>query len=421
MLCFSPFISYVLVGILGLYSAKGLWSTTIIFQFFVTATFPIFFYYTVFVRGIKLNIPGFVWAFIIYFLYRFSWSFFNGEMDARGIYKVLGNNIQLAIVFILIIIYNIKFTKSDLEKYVPIIKGTIIIAAVVSVMQVISKDFLSVDEIYNTVYSKMLSTDFTGNLYTLRRYSIFAFTESNEYGLSFVPLLSVFLGYAIYKKEKNNLPYILCGMAVCFLSNSRYVMIGFLIVAVQYILIKEKSSSQAIKNVFSVLIVIFFLVNFLQLLGYDLESFYKDRLFSEGSIESTTRYLALMLFFIYFPQTPIFGTGVHLTAEIEYFANAGGSSQIHVGYLSHLVSYGLVGSIILFSAWIMVTVYFYKHAKKTGFWGSFFGWIVFLWANATLVQYSILYYGLFFCFIFDRVIYNEYLENLEKKNFSQIN
>jgi len=99
---------------------------------------------------------------------------------------------------------------------------------------------------------------------------------------------------------------------------------------------------------------------------------------------------------------------VHLTEEIKEASKAVGSSQIHVGYLSHLVSFGIVGSFFMFGFWFLLAKKLYKSAKYTKYWGSFFAFLIYLWAQTTLVYYSIFFYGLIFAFVFDKYVKDNY-------------
>ena len=106
-------------------------------------------------------------------------------------------------------------------------------------------------------------------------------------------------------------------------------------------------------------------------------------------------------FLFYFPQKPFLGTG-ELTDEIKAASQAVGSSHIHVGYLSHLVYYGIVGCFFLFGFLYLLMKELYNTAKNTNYWGSFFAFMVFLWSFATMSESSIFYPGLIFALIFDK-------------------
>ena len=149
------------------------------------------------------------------------------------------------------------------------------------------------------------------------------------------------------------------------------------------------------------------------LFGYNLVDFYDTRLFEEGDITKSSRYFAFEIFTKHFPDNPWFGNGVHLTEEIAKEIK-GRSSQIHIGYLSHLVSFGVVGSLLLFGFWFSALRTFYKRARITKFYGSFFAFLMLVWANVTLVSYEIFYVGIIFAIVFDKYYWDKYQLQLKK-------
>lgn len=367
-----------------------------------------------FVQSRKVNIPSFTYPLIIYIIYLFIWAFFNGEIERRGLLNILINNVNLQIFLVIVIIYNTHFKNKFITVSAKIFKITVILAFIASIIQVSNFDFLNPREHYE-VFDYVASS-----IYEERRTSIFGFVEPNELGLSFIPLLSVLLGYMFFNKQKLIIPYIIMGGIVAVLTNSRYIIVGYFIILIQYILYilytKYKIKS-LFKFVFYSFFIVFSLYWIVLYLGYDFQDFFAERLFKEGSIIYTTRYLAYELFLRFFPKNTLFGTGVHLTSEIEYFARAGGSSGIHVGYLSHLVSYGLVGSFFLFGFWYLLAKKLYRTAKETNYWGSFFAFLMYLWSQATFVQFSIFYYGLLFAFVFDKYFMQKEITNFEKSKY----
>ena len=94
--------------------------------------------------------------------------------------------------------------------------------------------------------------------------------------------------------------------------------------------------------------------------------------------------------------------GQMITDEIKRASQAIGSSHIHVGYLSHLVAYGIVGCFFLFGFWFLLVKKLYRTAKQTNYWGSFFAFLTFLWAFATFSHSSIFLYGLIFALVFNK-------------------
>jgi len=146
----------------------------------------------------------------------------------------------------------------------------------------------------------------------------------------------------------------------------------------------------------------FFLFQLLNHSGYSIDNWITDRLFAEESLQESTRYKSYFTFEIYFPKHPWFGIG-KLTDEIkEDSAQIAQSSQIHVGYLSHLVFYGVVGSFLAFGFWFKLARSLFKTARKVNYYGSFFAFLVFLWANATLVTFHIFFYGIIIALAVDK-------------------
>ncbi len=73
------------------------------------------------------------------------------------------------------------------------------------------------------------------------------------------------------------------------------------------------------------------------------------------------------MFTEFFPNKPFFGTGIHVGEDLLR-AIGGRSSQMHVGYLSHLYEYGIVGSILLFYFLYLVFRKFKRDSRFTSRW-----------------------------------------------------
>jgi hypothetical protein len=105
-----------------------------------------------------------------------------------------------SVFFIAVIIYNTRFSDKFIEKSILIIKITVILTAIGSVIQVFNPEFLSV-EVARGEDLKLL--DDYRDLYRLRRSSIFGMIHPGALGLSFIPLLAVLIGYMLKEKRKN--------------------------------------------------------------------------------------------------------------------------------------------------------------------------------------------------------------------------
>ncbi len=409
ILLFTPFLSYITFGIYGKENFIYYFQIFIIFY----STFLLFYN-----KLFNIYIPKYLYFLFFYILYILFWSFFNGTFEKKGFFFSEIRE-QIAVFFILLLINNIKISDKFIKTSIQIIKATIIIAFLVSIYQFFNPSFFDASELYRFKYFEKPNIDIS-NPYEGRRTSIFGYTDLNDIGLSFLPILSVFLGYYSHNKNKAYL-YFALGMVIAALSNTRYIIIG----VVFLIFPLWKGSNFRIKhyllNILTLSIVFIFTIILIQLIGYDLLDWFNVRLFAEGSIIKTTRFGALENFLIFYPQTPIVGTGVHMTPEIALASKFVGSSQIHVGYLSHLVSYGIIGSFLLFGFWISLTKELFKNAKISKYWGSFFAFIIFLWANLSLVMYSIFFYGLIFAIIFDRYFKEKSFIRITSHHQHQIN
>jgi hypothetical protein len=392
-LLLSPVLSIISVVFLDL------GNVTIYLRIFAVIFGIIFF---ILKKGLK--IPQMAYFILAFFIFQFIWNIELGMIAEMGLIKMLLKSHPFAIFFIIIIIYNTSFKDKFIRKSIFIIKITVIIAAVVSILQVFDIRFLNAEEYYSL--DKEIKSYDTG-IYTYRRASIFGFIDPNAIGLAFIPLFSVLIGYMLLKKEKNLWLYLFLGGIVAFLTNSRYVMVGFVIVIFQILATYKVRTTGFVRFTFIALISFFFIYQVLYFSGYSMQKWFNTRLFAEGSITETTRYKAIGNFLIFFPRTPLLGTGEQ-SKEILEASNQVGSTQIHVGYLSHLVMYGIVGCFFLFGFWYLLVKKMHKTAKITNYWGSYYAFLTFLWSFATMSQSSIFYYGLIFALVFDKYYIEKY-------------
>jgi hypothetical protein len=295
----------------------------------------------------------------------------------------------------LVLIFNTNINKLFINKSIKFIEFITFIGLIVSFIQVFNYNFYNAFEFYGI-------SNYSGGLYNARRTSIFGFVDLNELGLSFLPLLSVLIGYKLIHRIKNYSIYLLMGGLICILSNNRYVIVGFIILTIQVLWARKIRISNILNYILMSLVVVLIIFQVLKTFNYNFEQWFESRLFAEGSLQETTRYKAFSTFLFFFPQKMVWGTGVHLTDEIREVSASIGSSQIHVGYLSHLVSYGLVGSFLLFGFWFFLLKDLHHSAKETQYWGSFYAFLIYFWAQAILVNYSIFFTGLIYALIFKK-------------------
>ncbi len=389
-LLFWPLLSYITFGKLGLRNIS-------FYYIMPTILYGLFFIFHNKKINKSIEVPKELYYYLFFIIFLFLWSFFNGEMARRGIIPVFFNNPHIASFFILLIIYNTRFSEHFIDRSILILKITIVFATFISVIQVFDTEFLNAQSLYRGKEDLIES-----GLYSLRRTSIFGYINQNSIGLSFIPIIAIVSGVLLYNKKKIYLVYLLLGGLAAFLSNGRYVMISFIIIISQVLLFSKESVKGILRYTAIVTALLLSLYMIFDYLQYDFMKWYSIRLFAEGSIEQTTRYKAIGNFLIFFPKYFFVGNGEILAKDVVTASRAVGSSHIHIGYLSHLVAYGIVGCFFLFRFWFLLAKRLYCTAKQTNYWGSFFAFLTFLWAFMTFSSSSLFFYGLIFAFIFDK-------------------
>ena len=396
---FSLMLFFPLLG--HLYFVLSIPKTISVFYAFVVLLYGFVFIFRY--QG-QIHLPKFMIPLALYMLYIPIRTHLSELPDRHILTQAYYDTIQISIYFVLLIVYNTSVSNNFINSTIIIFKITIIATVIGSIIQVFDPSFLK--------YKYLLEE---GDIYSLRRVSIYSY-ERLGLGFSFIPLLSVTIGYALYSTKKTPIFYLIIGGLSPLLSNSRYIIVAYIILTIQLLVVYRKTLSKQIKYLISFSLLAFILFIILSFLGYNFESWFNERLFAEGSIEKTTRYKAISNFSKFFPKYWLFGNGQFNSDEVKRASHAIGSSQIHVGYLAHLVSYGVVGSFFLFSFWFLFAKRLFQTAKLTNYWGSFFAFLTYLWAQATLVHYSIFYYGLIFAFIFDKYLQDQHSNIRNKVN-----
>lgn len=366
--------------------------------------------YTIFLhnkQNAKIVIPKFFYFYIAYAIYIYAWKLFNGYYDEKGLIKYIFNNYHVYYIFLLAIIYNTNISHKTYKNFIKLIKITLFIALIGVLIQFF---------IPNWMIRPIGWHESVGNIFIDRRPSIFTYVSDNEYGVSVLAFFSLIFSIQFIHKNVRWLIifFIIIGL-YSILSNTRYIMAGFVLVLLQFVLSEGKLKKFYYIIYFALALGIIYYL-FTDVLGVNLKLLEQQRLFAEGSITATTRYGAYINFLRFFPEKPILGTGVHLTSEIARASRAIGSSQIHVGYLSHLVSYGLLGTFLLFSFWFYLARDLYRKAKQTTYYGPFFAFCVFLWFNVAAVDFKFRYPGLIIAFVFSQYYYSQYIFRIKLKN-----
>lgn len=386
---FAPFYAYLISNELLLVPYYVLGSTSLILLLFL-------------VTQKKIHIPSYIYPLILFAVYYSVWDFFNGRFEQFGMIKLLFKNYPLHIVAVLLIIENIKFDKIFIKNILNGLSILLVLSFIFTLIQVF------IDPNYFTTEAAN-SFELSSFSYQIRNTAIWGYLSPLDVGLSFLPILAIILGYT--KSNKLIFKFFIfltIGTVVAILTNSRWILVNMLIIFFPLIFtLKGKKIKTALITVLSLIVVIVTINNIFNFLGFDFTTYLEGRILNKSS---QSRFLAIELFEEFFPRKPIFGTGVRVETELNR-ALAGRSSQIHVGYLSNLYEFGIVGSTFLFLFWFMLFRSLYKNAKvhKQNF--LIYGFACFLLANLTLVEYSIFHIGLLYIIIFDRFYFNNISNN----------
>jgi len=390
------------IGYLSYYTLNGYLAWQIL-SYLVMPLFAIFLYQ----RKTKIVIPRFFYFYIAYAIYIYAWNTVNDYYEEKGLLKYIFNNYHVYYIILLIIIYNTNITHKTYKNFIKLIKITLFIALMGALIQFFIPNWI--------VRTEGWESDW-GSIFLNRRPSIFTYVSDNEYGVSVLAFFSLILSIQfLHKNTKWLLIFVIIIGLYSLLTNGRYIMLGFVLVIMQMFLGKGNKFKFSYMIYTSIALVVIYLL-FTNVLDVDIQRLGEDRLFAEGSIWETTRYKSYITFLRFFPEKPIFGTGVHLTDEIRAASRAIGSSQIHVGYLSHLVSYGLFGSFLLFSFWFYLARDLYRKAKLTSYSGPFFAFLVYLWFNVVAVDYKLMYPGLIIALVFSQYYYWQYTFRIKLQN-----
>ena len=353
--------------------------------------------------GGKINFPKYVFFFLLFSIYAIMSSLDIGRTSLFGLAKLIYSNPYLMTVYIFFIIENTNYNDAFIKNITSILYVMVFITLIVSLIQIYKPLFFinaSIDMYYYFAIEQR------------RIISIYSWIDINSLGISFPAILSILYGQRLLK-EKRSIYLIIAGGIVCFLNKSRYVMVSFFVASAQSIKINKRIFFNLIKYLASVVILLLISYWGLKKIGVDIDFFIKNRILSESY---RSRILAFEMFKKFFPHNPFLGTGGIKTEELMQELG-GRSSQIHVGYLSLFYYYGLIGGSI-YLAFIYYLLKKLRHtAKKSGYWGSYFAFLTFLFANLTFPRFHLYEFGLILAIMFNKY-YEQKMDNSMNKEKS---
>lgn len=368
----------------------------------------------------KFRVPGYIKLLILFTIYVMGSDYFILGIKITIKYFYLNNLIKG--VIILLIIENMQINEHHLSVILRISMILIGIAVIVIIYQEVVDTTFFTDPHY---HEQLLIESYSER----RIFSIYSWTSRYGIGVEFVPILSLIINQQIKSKSKYFWIWYIFGAVVSFLSRYRWIMLNYLVLF--FMLLAHRRVS--LKSVMMILIIIFVVFvlsfQFLEFFGSEIEKIVDERILQTpkgGILEGSagTRILAAEIFLKYFPRNPIFGTGdfIKYQKETENWDMmnelAGRSSHIHVGYLSSLYYYGIVGGSLF---WLFIISFLrntYRIAKKSNEWGAFFALLGFGIMNLTMSYISIFTAGFILAFVFNRY-YELQFQHTEAKVFEE--
>ena len=355
---------------------------------------PIALYFIIFHRK---KIPVYLIFLILFTIYHFVSAVVNKTIPVGlniSYFVISDLNLQACLFFI--IIEHAVFDKPFIKRLTILISLLVFISLVVSLIQSKIPGFF-----FNTV----LNQDSTV-LDHSRCTSIYSWTNINSIGITFPILISILV--SLYQKQKSTLAFIVfSGIIISFLSKARYIMISAIVVLSQLFLNSGLSALKKASFLIMLLAGLYMINLTANNLGYNINDVIENRILEKDNDlgSAKTRIRSIEIFMVVFPKNPWFGVGPETRKDVIDMFD-GESPIIHVGYLSYLYYYGIVGCMLLFSAIFFLLKYAWEIGKKHNFWGTFYGLISFCLANLTFVYFNLSEIGIVISLVYLR--YFEY-------------
>ena len=371
---------------------------------------PVTFYFNIITLPLSIwmlassaqKLPRYLIFFIGFVLYHVASSFINNTVpaDQNKVFFILYDyHIFACTVFILIekTVFDAVFIKT-MNRNIFII---IILSLIVSVIQIKDPNFFYNQSLINN------NTEEFGEI-EIRNASIFSWYTANSGGITFPILISLVLGF--YELQKSRFLFlVLAGIVVSFLTKARYVMVSMIIVLSQLFFSRKQSVSRMISLIAVFAGSIVLLVFIANQVGFDIQKVISSRILEEDSdMESAkARIVSYEVFLKKFPENPWLGVGPATRADVVEMLG-GGVPLLHVGYLSFLYFYGIVGCLFFFIALFYLVRDSWVIGRRYKFWGSFYAFITFCVANATFVYFNCAEMGIVLSVIYLRFYKSTY-------------
>lgn len=360
----------------------------------------LYLFFLSYAKGLKLQYPSYLVVFTIFIVYLLAIELLVGniltteapfrKVAEKSLFKYYYTHYFLSNVFILFLIENLPLDTKLMKKATKGILVVLMISLLVTLIQ-------QIDPLFFVYIDTELTRELLLGLYKGRAYSIYTWIRWNAVGFGAVSLVSIIYGMSLAQKKP--MDWILIpGLIISFLSQARWAMLNFVLIIFQRAMTEKDFIIYAVRIFFTSVIAGLAIWGILQFIGIDVTGFVEGRVMDESA---DTRFIAFDVFANQFPKSPIWGSGGVLTEDA--FQDIGGrSSQIHVGFLSILYYYGIVGTLIYIVFLYMLFKRMAWVGKRTNYWGSYFAMHGYILANCTLVHLDLHWEGLILALIYSK-------------------
>ena len=283
----------------------------------ICLVFLIYRFFRIYREGGTLILPNYVIIFGIFTAYTILSSIFvSDQLLEEGAIKYLYSDSFLLTFIAFLVVENTSFSSKWMNIAIKILGITLVVSAVVSVIQIVEPLFfvkgksliqgLSYERI--TEYYRNNPEEESGSISRFLagyRLSIYSYINGISVGIDTIAIFSLLIALKTSNWIKTAI-WMIAAALVSFLSSARWIMLNFLIVASQIIWVNKNKAVNTIKYGLYFVALGLFLIPIVQFSGIDIQQFKQDRLLSKSAY---TRILAFEIFSEVYPDHPIVGTG----------------------------------------------------------------------------------------------------------------
>ncbi|NDP27603.1 MAG: hypothetical protein GZ087_09290 [Flavobacterium sp.] len=360
------------------------------------------------------KIPKYLIFFICFTIYHLISVYYHdlALIHSTNWFAFILSDINVSACLIFIIVENLAFEKKYFDILSQCIFLSIIVTLAVSLIQIKYIDFFISPEIMGEDGGDLIY------LREQRSFSFYSWANLNSLGITFPIFISLLLGIKNSKKGRH-LIVTLCGILVALLGRARYIMISVVVVISQLFFSKKVTLRKKLLLFAGIAIGAIFLINIMSSIGFNIDQVISDRILEKDTDMSSAmaRVTSYEVFVLKFPEHPWWGVGPETRDDVKDLL---GDSipLIHIGYLSYLYYYGVIGSFIFLLSLYYLSREAWKVGRKTKFWGSFYGLLTFCIANLTFVYFNLSEAGIIMAVVFLRYYANIMVDNTQINTFN---